>query len=69
MFYNKQFIHMGNEMFVVKRTFKGEKFEKIMEKFQRTEICEAYHCDTILKGKDGVFFLVDRVDDAQVINK
>ena len=69
MFYNKQFIHMGNEMFVVKRTFKGDKFEKIMQKFPAKEICEAYHCEKILKGKDGLFYLCDKVDDAEVINK
>jgi len=59
---------MGQEMFVIKRTFKGERFEKVMGKFTSKEICQAYHCDTILRGKDGVFFLVDRVDDAEVIN-
>ena len=68
MFYNKQFIHMGNEMFVVKRTFKGERFEKVMAKFTSKEICNAYHCDKILRGKDGVFFLVDKVDDAVIIS-
>ena len=68
MFYNKQFIHMGNDMFVVKRTFKGERFEKVMAKFTSKEICTAYHCDTILKGRDGVFFLVDKVEEAEVIN-
>jgi len=67
MFYNRQFIHMGNEMFVIKRTFKGERFEKVMASFPSKEICAAYHCETILKGKDGIFFLVDKVDDAQIV--
>jgi hypothetical protein len=68
MFYNKQFIHMGNEMFVVKRTFKGERFEKVMQKFPSKEICKAYHCEKILKGRDGLFYLCDKVDDAVIVS-
>ena len=68
MFYNKQFIHMGNEMFVVKRTFKGERFEKVMAKFSSREICKAYHCEKILKGRDGLFYLCDKVDDGVIVS-
>ena len=68
MFYNKQFIHMGNEMFVVKRTFKGERFQKVMAKFSSREICKAYHCEKILKGRDGLFYLCDKVDDAVIVS-
>tara|TARA_B110000503_G_scaffold36200_1_gene59169 strand:- start:717 stop:896 length:180 start_codon:yes stop_codon:yes gene_type:complete len=58
---------MGNEMFVIKRTFKGERFEKVMAKFPSKEICAAYHCEKILKGRDGLFYLCDKVDDAVII--
>lgn len=67
MFYNRQFINMGEKMFVVKRTFKVEQFQKVMDKFPTKEICAAYHCDTILKGRDGLFFLVDEVSDAVIV--
>tara|TARA_B110000971_G_scaffold117227_1_gene120150 strand:+ start:132 stop:341 length:210 start_codon:yes stop_codon:yes gene_type:complete len=68
MFYDKKFININNELFVIKRTFKAESFEKIVANFPSNEICDAYHCDTILRGKDGIFFLVDKVNEAIIVN-
>jgi len=42
-------------------------FEKVMQHFGANEVCENYHCETVLKGKDGFYYLCDKVDDAKII--
>jgi len=65
--YKYNFIEMGNNLFVVKRKFKIEHLQPVIDKFSSQEICDVYHCDTILRGKDGFFYLVDKVEDAKII--
>jgi hypothetical protein len=62
-----QFLNVGNDLFVIKRKFKIEHWERVIKKLGAKEMCEAYHCETILKGKDGYFYLCDKVDDAKII--
>lgn len=65
--YKYNFIEMGNNLFVVKRKFKIDQFEKVVQHFGAQTVCENYHCETILRGKDGFFYLCDKVDDAKII--
>ena len=62
-----KFIEAGNELFVVKRRFKIEQFQKVLDHFGAKVVCDNYHCEKILRGKDGFYYLVDKVDDAKII--
>jgi hypothetical protein len=64
---NNQFLEAGNELFVVKRRFKIEQFQKVLDHFGAKVVCDNYHCEKILRGKDGFYYLVDKVDDAKII--
>jgi hypothetical protein len=64
---NNNFLQAGNELFVVKRRFKIEQFEKVLNHFGAKVVCDNYHCEKVLRGKDGYFYLVDKVDDAQIV--
>ena len=64
---SNKFIEAGNELFVVKRRFKIEQFQKVLDHFGATVVCNNYHCEKILRGKDGFYYLVDKVDDAKII--
>ena len=48
---------------------KIENFEKVVKHFGAKEVCDNYHCETILRGRDGYFYLCDKVDDAKIIEK
>jgi len=30
-------------------------------------VCANYHCETILRARDGNFYLCDKIDDAQIV--
>jgi hypothetical protein len=60
---------VGEDLYVIKRTFKVERLQPVIDKFGTGEICQAYHCEKILRGKDGLFYLVDRVEDAQIVEE
>jgi len=65
--YKYNFIEMGNNLFVVKRRFKIDQFEKVVKHFGAETVCDNYHCETLLRGKDGFYYLCDKVDDAKII--
>jgi hypothetical protein len=65
----RKILPVGNDLYVVKRRFKIENFEKILNHFGAQKVCDAYHCETVLRGGDGYFYLCDRVDDAKIIEK
>ena len=61
------FITANNELFIVKRKFKIEQFQKVIDTFGPKQICENYHVDKVLRGGDGFFYLVDLVEEAKII--
>ena len=63
----RELLPVGNDLYVIKRKFKIEHWEKIVKHFGANAVCEAYHCETILRGRDGYFYLCDKVDDAKII--
>jgi len=65
--YNYNYIQMGNNLYVVKRKFKIEQWQPVVDKFGSDEICNAYLCETLLRGRDGFFYLVNKVEDAKII--
>ena len=60
-------IEANGNLFVVKRRFLIEQFQRVVDHFGVRVICQNYHCEQILRGRDGYFYLVDKVDDAKII--
>ena len=60
-------IDSNGNLFVVKRRFSIEQFQKVLDHFGAKVVSENYHCEQILRGRDGYFYLVDKVDDAKII--
>mgnify|MGYP000017272838 FL=1 len=65
--FNKKVLPVGDELYIVKRTFPITQFEPIIKEFGAKVVCDNYHCEQILRGKDGYFYLVDKVEDAKII--
>jgi len=62
------FINANNELYIVKRKFKIDSwFDKALTQFGPNEICQAYHCDKVLRGGDGYFYLVNLVEEAKIV--
>ena len=61
------FITANNELYIIKRKFKIEQFQKVIDAFGPKQICENYHVDKVLRGGDGFFYLVDLVEEAKII--
>ena len=60
-------LESNGELFVVKRKFRIDQFQKVIDHFGAKTVVENYHCERILRGRDGWFYLVDKVDDAQIV--
>lgn len=65
--FNKKVLPVGDELYIVKRTFPITQFEPIIKEFGAKVVCANYHCETILRAKDGMFYLCDKIDDAKII--
>ena len=60
-------IEANGNLFVVKRRFPIDQFQKVVDYFGVRVVCDNYHCEQILRGKDGYFYLVDKVEEAKII--
>ena len=60
-------LEANGNLFVVKRRFRIEDWQKVLDHFGAKVVCEAYNCEQILRGRDGYFYFVDKVDDAKII--
>jgi hypothetical protein len=65
--FNKKVLPVGQDLFIIKRTFKIDPFQMVLDEFGAKVVCENYNCETILRGKDGMFYLCDKIDDAKII--
>ena len=65
MYWRKEMVEVNGMLFQVDRKFKIEYFQTILDKFSPTEVCNAYHCDKVLRGGDGFFYLVRDVTDVE----
>ena len=61
-------INFNNELYQLKRAFKIDSwFGQAVDKFPIEEILSEYHVDKLLKGNDGLYYLVNQIKDAEVI--
>jgi hypothetical protein len=61
-------IIINNELYQVKRTFKSDGgFNKVVESVSVEEILSNYHCDKLLRGSNGIYYLVNEIKDAEII--
>lgn len=65
--FNRRVLPVGEDLFIIKRTFSIARFQKVLDEFGAKVVCENYHCETILRGKDGMFYLCDKIDDARIV--
>jgi len=60
-------LEVGPDLYVVKRKFRAEQFQKVIDHFGAKTVIQNYHCESILRSRDGWFYLVDKVDDVQIV--
>jgi hypothetical protein len=61
-------INFNNELYQLKRSFKIDSwFGKAVENFPINEILEGYHVDKLLKDTNGNYLLVNKVDEAEIV--
>lgn len=63
----KRFINKGDRFYGLIRVFNGSSFENALNNLGSDAICQIYHCDKILKGTDNSYYLVDIIEDAEII--
>lgn len=67
MYWRKEMVEVNGMLFQVLRRFPIDMFQKVIDTFSAQEVCSAYHCDKLLKGGDGFFYLVNEVKDAEIV--
>jgi hypothetical protein len=61
-------INFNNELYQLKRTFKIDSwFGQAVDKFPIEEILSEYHVDKLLRGNDGLYYLVNQIKDVEFI--
>jgi hypothetical protein len=61
-------INFNNELYQLKRTFKIDSwFGQAVDKFPIEDILSEYHVDKLLRGNDGLYYLVNQIKDVEVI--
>ena len=65
--FNKKVLPVGDELYIVKRVFPIHLFGPIIEQFGAKMVCRNFYCETILRAKDGNYYLCDKIDEAQII--
>jgi hypothetical protein len=67
MYWKRDMIEANGTLFQVLKKFKIESFQPIVDTFSAQVVCEEYHCDKLLKGNDGFYYLVNEVKEAEVL--
>jgi len=67
MYKRSDMLEANGDLFVIKRKFKIEQFQKVLDHFGPKRVSLEYHCELILRGADGYFYLCDKVDDARIV--
>jgi hypothetical protein len=67
MYRRADMLDANGNLYVIKRRFPIDQFQRVLDTFGPNSISQAYHCEHILRGRDGYFYLVDKVDDAQIV--
>jgi len=67
MYKRSDMLEVNGDLFVIKRKFKIDRFQRVLDTFGAKLVCENYHCEKVLRGRDGMFYLCDKVDDARIV--
>lgn len=65
MYWRREMIEVNGMLFQVLRRFGIDTFQKVIDIFSAQEVCSVYHCDKILRGGDGFYYLVNEVKDIE----
>lgn len=61
-------IESNGELYIIKRTFKGDGwFDRAVKELNVDDIVRAYHCDKILKDTNGMYHLVNQIKNAEIV--
>jgi hypothetical protein len=66
-----EFLNANGSVWVVKRKFKADSWlvqAIFSNKFTAQEVCEAYHCEKLLRGPDDTHYLVNEVSEVEIVN-
>ena len=66
-----EFLQANGSVWIVKRKFKAEGwFADLLTNNIATaeEICERYHVEKLLRSTDGMYYLVNEVPEAEIVN-
>jgi len=66
-----EFLQANGSVWIVKRKFKAEGwFADLLNNNISTaeEICERYHVEKVLRSTDGMYYLVNEVPEAEIVN-
>jgi len=66
-----EFLQANGSVWIVKRKFKAEGwFADLINNNIATaeEICERYHVEKVLRSADGMYYLVNEVPEAEIVN-
>ena len=66
-----EFLQANGSVWIVKRKFKAEGwFADLLNNNIATaeEICERYHVEKVLRSTDGMYYLVNEVTEAEIVN-
>lgn len=64
----KGLIESNGELYIIKRTFKGDGwFDRAVKELNVDDILRAYHCDKILKDSNGMYHIVNQIKNAEIV--
>jgi hypothetical protein len=66
----KRIINVKDKLYTINRSFKGDGwFEKAVEELNVDDILKYYHSDKLLKDTNGLYHLVNEIEDAEIIEE
>jgi hypothetical protein len=66
-----EFLQANGSVWIVKRKFKADGwFADLLNNniAPAEEICERYHVEKVLRSTDGMYYLVNEVSEAEIVN-
>ena len=66
-----EFLQANGSVWIVKRKFKAEGwFADLLNNNRASaeEICQRYHVEKLLRSTDGMYYLVNEVPEAEIVN-
>ena len=60
----KKLINAGDKLFTVSRMLTAAKFDKVISKVSKEDLCLFFNSSDVLRGNDGWMYFVDLVEEA-----